>query len=186
MASQANNAEATAQTNAVITVAQEIPEIVAVTSNNALPTGGVFRGVAITKLKVQPRTRKYDKYKADGVTLHTFSEQTYWLVNYLDRVFTTNDEKFIKAREIGDLAEVTLKERTSGTAVYLELVGYTTNSELEAFEENEMRRELRNLDLANAKAMSDKRIDMIKSLSLSHAPTNESLMSKLLENINPA
>jgi hypothetical protein len=187
MANEAKIAEATAQTNAVITVnAQEIPEVVAVTSSNALPAGGVFRGVAITKLKVQSRTRQYPPFKRDGVTPHTFANQTYWLVNYLDRVFTTNDEKFIKAREIGDLAEVTLKERADGTAVYLDLVSYTTNSELDAFEENEMRRELRNIDLANARAMSDKRIDMIKSLSLTHAPTNDSLMSKLLENINPA
>lgn len=188
MANQANNAEATAQTNAVITVnAQEIPDtVVAVTSNNSLPAGGVFRGTQIAKLKVQSRTRKYPEFKADGKTPHTFAGETYWLVNYLDRVFTTNDAKFIKAREIGDLAEVTLKERTVGTAVYLELVDYTTDSELDAFEENAKRRELRQLEMADARAMAKKRIDMIDSLSLSHAPTNDSLMSKLLENINPA
>jgi hypothetical protein len=184
MATQANNAEATAQTNAVITVGQEIPDAVAVTSDNSLPTGGVFRGVAITKLKVQSRTRQYPEFKADGKTPHTFAGQTYWLVNYLDRVFTTNDERFIKAREIGDLAEVTLKERTVGTAVYLELVDYTTNSELDAFEENEKRRELRKLEMRDAQALSKKRLEMISNLSLAHAPTNDSLMNKLLQEVN--
>jgi hypothetical protein len=182
MASQANNAEATAQTNAVITVgSQEIPDaVVAVTSSNALPTGGVFRGKAIAKLKVQTRTRQYPKFKADNVTPHTFAGETYWLVNYLDRVFTTNDEKFIKAREIGDLYEVTLKERTVGTSVYLDLVDYTTNSEMEAFEQNEARREA----LDDARAMSKKRLELVNSLSTAHAPTNDLLMSRLLQDIN--
>jgi hypothetical protein len=182
MANEAKIAEATAQTNAVITVnAQEIPDaIVAVTSSNALPAGGVFRGVAISKLKVQTRTRQYPKFKADNVTPHTFAGETYWLVNYLDRVFTTNDEKFIKARELGDLYEVTLKERTVGTSVYLDLVDYTTNSEMEAFEQNEARREALN----DARAMSKKRLDLVNSLSLSHAPTNDLLMNRLLQDIN--
>jgi hypothetical protein len=186
MANQANNAEATAQTNAVITVnAQEIPDaVVAVTSDNSLPAGGVFRGTQIAKLKVQTRTRKYPDFKADGKTPHTFAGETYWLVNYLDRVFTTNDAKFIKAREIGDLAEVTLKERTVGTAVYLDLVSYTTDSELDAFEENAKRRELRQIEMEDARALAKKRIDMIGSLSLSHAPTNDSLMNKLLQDVN--
>jgi hypothetical protein len=187
MANEAKIAEATAQTNAVITVnAQEIPDVVAITSNNSLPAGGVFRGTQIAKLKVQTRTRKYPEFKPDGVTPHTFAGETYWLVNYLDRVFTTNDAKFIKAREIGDLAEVTLKERTSGTAVYLELVDYTTDSELDAFEENAKRRELRQIEMEDARALSKKRLDMISNLSLANGPANESLMSKLLENINPA
>jgi hypothetical protein len=181
-------AEATARTNAkktanaVITVdAEEIPDaVVAVTSNNALPAGGVFRGTQIAKLKVQTRTRKYDKFKPDGITPHTFAGETYWLVNYLDRVFTTNDEKFIKAREIGDLYEVTLKERSVGNAVYLDLVDYTTNSEMDAFEQNEARREA----LSDARAMSKKRLDLINSLSTAHAPTNDLLMSKLLQDFN--
>ena len=181
-------AEATAKTNAkktaeaVITVdAQEVPDaVVAVTSDNALPSGGVFRGKAIAKLKVQTRTRQYPEFKRDGVTPHTFANQTYWLVNYLDRVFTTNDEKFIKAREIGDLYEVTLKERKDGLAVYLDLVDYTTNSEMEAFEQNEARREALN----DARAMSKKRLELVNSLSTAHAPTNDLLMSRLLQDIN--
>jgi hypothetical protein len=181
-------AEATARTNAkktanaVITVeAEEIPDaVVAVTSNNALPAGGVFRGTQIAKLKVQTRTRQYPAFKPDNITPHTFANQTYWLVNYLDRVFTTNDEKFIKAREIGDLYEVTLKERSVGTNVYLDLVDYTTNSEMDAFEQNEARREALN----DARAMSKKRLELVNSLSTAHAPTNDLLMNKLLQDFN--
>jgi PHD/YefM family antitoxin component YafN of YafNO toxin-antitoxin module len=95
-------------------------------------------------------------------------------------VFTTNDEKFIKAREIGDLYEVTLKERSVGNAVYLDLVDYTTNSEMDAFEQNEARREALN----DARAMSKKRLDLINSLSTAHAPTNDLLMNKLLQDFN--
>jgi hypothetical protein len=51
---------------------------------------------------------------------------------------------------------------------------------MEAFEQNEARREALN----DARAMSKKRLELVNSLSTAHAPTNDLLMSKLLQDIN--